>query len=286
MKPTAEEIATEIRMRCNSSTGPFLLVEGNSDVIFFRMHTKISIDNIIPTFGSKILIQAMTILQKEETRKVLGVIDLDYRWVIPCPSIPNNVFITDSHDLETMMFNSPAFEKVLRQKSSAHKVRAYPNGSRGIKGKILKLSQPIGCLRFFSELKTKNYSFENLNCEKFIQRKNLSFSDKKFVSHLRGIHPNNKSITESILRLGIAEAKKMSILSYPSRLCCGHDIMEIMAIGLKSMWGSYSGTKVSRDLIEESFMLAYSHQMFSSSFLFKKIDKWFANQAYNSLWCE
>jgi hypothetical protein len=286
MIPTAEEIADEIRMRCIASSGPFLLVEGPSDVTFFSQHTTIRIENILPSFGCENLIEAITTLEDKDREKVIGVIDLDYRGTADTSSIPDNVFTTDSHDLETMMFSSPAFQKVLRQKSSTEKVKSYPNGSNGIKGKILKLGQPIGCIRFYSQLKGKQYSFENLDYEKFIDRKWLSFSDKKFISHLRGIHPNNGSIPGDILKHSRTEAKKTSVLSDSLRLCCGHDIMEIMAIGLKSMWGSHSGTQISGDLLEELFMLAYSHQMFCPSYLFQKMSKWFHDRAYNSPWCE
>lgn len=286
MIPTAEEIANEIKMRCASSSGPFLLVEGDSDVTFFSHHTSIGIENIMPSFGCESLLEAIVSLQDRENKKVLGIIDLDYRGIAHAHILPDNVVTTDSHDLETMMFDSPAFDKVLRQKSSQDKVRSYPNGSQGIKGKILKLGEYIGCLRLYSHLHGRNYSFENLDYEKFIDRKKLAFLETKFVSHLRGIHPNNGSVPEDVSKESRATAKKLSILSAPFRLCCGHDIMEIMAIGLKSMWGSYLGTKISGHLLEEDFMLAYSHQMFRTSQLYQKVNKWFESQAYSSPWCE
>jgi hypothetical protein len=286
MIPTAEEIANEIRMLCVASTGPLLLVEGPSDVKFFSQHTVISVENILPSFGFDKLIEAIAFLQGKYDQKVVAVIDLDYRGLVDSCALPNNIITTDSHDLETMMFDSGAFEKVLKQKSSIQKLKSYPKGSQGVKKRILKLSKPIGCLRFYSSLKGKSYSFENINFEKFIDRKSLSFSTEKLVSHLRGIHPNNSSMHAEVLKQSLAETEKIVILRDPLRLCCGHDLMEVMAIGLKSVWGSHSGRRISGSLLEELFMLAYSQQMFRVTGLFQKLDKWFNERAYGSVWCE
>lgn len=280
MIPTAEEIANEIRMRCVDTTGPFLLVEGSSDVTFFSHHITLEIENIIPSFGWENLVDAMTILQEEGLINILGVIDRDYRGIVATANLPEDIVTTDSHDLETMMFSSNAFQKVLRQKSSSHKVRVYPSGVRGIKREILKLARPIGCLRFYSQFKGKPYSFNEMDIEKFIDRNDMSFSGNKFISHLRGISPNNNSMPNHILNNALAETKKVSVLRDPYRLCCGHDLIEIMAIGLKSLWGSHSSREISGQVLEELFMLAYSHQMFRETDLFRKMSDWFQDKGY------
>lgn len=284
--PTSEEIANEIRMRSVYYTGPFLLVEGSSDVTFFSHHMTIEIENIIPAFGWENLAEAMIILQKEGLVRILVVIDLDYRGIVATPSLPANAVTTDSHDLETMMFSSNAFQKVLRQKSSSHKVKLYPSGSRGIKKTILKLASSIGCLRYYSQLKGKQYSFDEMDIEKFVDRSAMSFSDSRFVSHLRGISPSNNSMPNHILKNALAETKKVPILSNPYRLCCGHDMMEIMAIGLKSLWGSYSSRELTGQALEGLFMLAYSHQMFRATDLFRQMSDWFEDNGYTAPWGE
>ncbi len=182
------------------------------------------------------------------------------------------------------MFSSPAFKKVLRQKSSIQKVQMYPSGSEGVKSKILDLGRRIGSLRFYSQLIGKHYSFENLDISKFIDRNSLAFSDRKFVSHIRGISPKNSCIPSDMLAKALAESENVPEFTDSCRLCCGHDLMEIMAIGLKSIWGSYSSREILGNLIEESFRLAYSHEMFCTSNLFRQIDDWFHSQGYDDPW--
>lgn len=281
---TADELAIEITMRCGNEKGPFILVEGDDDVLFLQCHTTINIENIIPTSGWERLVEAVKILQRNGILNVLGIIDLDYRGIIASNNLPNSVFTTDTHDIETMMINSPAFIKVLSQKSSKEKIRKYPKGVIGVKRTIFELGKHIGCLRFYSQQYKRNYSFNGLDISKFIDRCSLTISTKTLISHLRGIHENNKSISDDVIILSVEELTKHSELKDPCLLCCGHDLMEIMAIGLKSVWGSYSSREISGSLIEESFRLAYSIEMFSKTNLHKSIEGWFQENGFDSPW--
>ncbi len=282
MNLTTEEIVNEIVMRRVSTKEPFVLVEGSSDVLFFTSHMTLDIENIIPTSGWAQLTDAIEILNDEGLVNILGVIDLDYRGVITCPELPDNIITTDTHDIETMMFDSPAFLKVLRQKGSIDKVRAYPSGTNGVKKTICAIGTQIGSLRFYSQKEGKQYSFDRLDCEKFITRITLSFSIDRFVSHLRGISSNNGSISNDTFDIALIETRKHEELKDFCRLCCGHDLMEIMAIGLKRLWGSYSGTDISGALVEEAFRLAYSSEMFHTTNLYKHIYQWFLRIGYES----
>jgi hypothetical protein len=284
MIPTSDEIANEIRMRSLYDSGPFILVEGSSDVTFFSHHMTANIENIIPTFGWESLFDVIVSLSADLQDKTIGVIDRDYRGIVQARPKPANVFTTDSHDLETMMFSSNAFQKVLIQKSSKQKVKAYPSEGRGVKKTIIKLAGFIGYLRFYSQYKGKNYSFDEMDIEKFIRRKDLYFSESKFTSHLRSNNPKNSSIPNKILKTCIAECNKVAILNNPYMLCCGHDLTEIMAMGLKSLWGSYSAREISGKLLEDSFMLAYTSHMFSETNLFRQISDWFNDRGYYELW--
>lgn len=284
MIPTSDEIANEIRMRSLYDSGPFILVEGSSDATFFSYHMTVNIENIVPTFGWESMFDVIVSLSIDLQDKTIGLIDLDYRGIVQTRPKPANVFTTDSHDLETMMFSSNVFRKVLIQKSSKQKVKAYPLESRGVKNTIIELAKFIGYLRFYSQYKGKHYSFDEMDIEKFIRRNDLYFSESKFTSHLRGNNPQNSSMPNDILKQCIAECNKVAILNNPYMLCCGHDLVEIMAIGLKSLWGSYSAREISGKMLEDSFMLAYTCQMFSQTNLFRQISDWFNDKGYCEPW--
>jgi len=282
MNLTTEEIVNEIVMKRVSTKEPLILVEGPSDVLFFTNHMTLEIENIIPTFGWEQLTEAIEILNNEGLLNILGIIDLDYRGIVECPDLPDNVITTDTHDIETMMFDSPAFLKVLRQKGSINKIRSYAGETNGVKKTICAIGNQIGSVRFYSQKKGKRYSFDRLDFEKFIIRITLSFSIDKFVSHLRGISSSNGSVSIDTFDIALKETGKHEEHKDFCRLCCGHDLMEIMAIGLKRLWGSYSGTEISGALVEEAFRLAYSNEMFHTTNLYKHIYQWFQRIGYES----
>ena len=285
MNPTAEEIASEIHMRCVDTQGPFILVEGASDVLFLSCHMNLPVEDILPTFGWERLVDAMLILQGDGLVNILGIIDLDYRGIIASRELPPDVVTTDSHDIETMMFGSRAFGKVLTQKSSMRKVRLYSSGSEGVKSKVLELGRRIGSLRFYSQFIGGLCSLEDLDIGKFVSKRTLIYSDSQCISHIRGIHPRNRCIPNDVLDKALAETSNVPQFRDPYRLCCGHDLMEILAIGLRSVWGSHSSGDISRDSIEESFRLAYSKEMFCVTNLFRQISDWFCGRGYDAPWC-
>ncbi len=286
--PTAEEIASEIKMLASYKSGPFILVEGPSDVTFFAYQLDIDLEQILPTFGWENLVSIISLLHSEGLGNILGVIDLDYRTIVTMKKLPNDVMCTDSHDLEVMMFLSPAFQKVLKQKASYQKVKAfgssYTDGINKIRKRVTSIGRNIGVIRLYSQLTVCNYSFNNLEFEKFIDRASVSYSTGKYISHMRGIHPNNASIPNDTLKIAKGIIDKIPSCKDPLTLCCGHDLMEIMAVGLKSLWGSHSSKDISGKSLEESFIFAYSHNTFKQTNLFRHMDKWFRSNGFISIW--
>lgn len=278
---TAEEIAIEVKMRETTHHGPFLLVEGGSDVKFFAHQLGEKHIAFIPSYGWKNVVEAIAILDNENRTDVLGIIDRDYRDIVGAIPESINIIMTDSHSIETMMFASSAFHKVLKEKASDDKVKNYADGIDGIRKKVLELGKPIGILRFYSYKEECCYSFENIEMEKFIDKKVLLFSLEKFLAHLRGIHTNNKTINEQLFNEAIQEVMTIKVLDDVYRLCCGHDLMEILAVGLKKLWGSYDSKEISGETIESLFRLAYSKEEFCQSELYSAIKNWFENRQFS-----
>lgn len=280
MMMTAVEIANEVRMRTLTHSGPFLLIEGDSDAKFFAHQFGEEAIALIPSFGWENVVQAIEILEGEQRRDVLGIIDLDYRGIIDDPPPSKNIVMTDTHSIETMMFASSAFYRVMKERASHEKVKNFPEGMNGIRKRVIELGKPIGSLRFYSYKAGGCYSFDGMNLEKFVDKKTLSFSGGKFVAHLRGIHPKNTTISENIFQNAMTEAQYIEVFQNPYRLCCGHDLMEILAIGLKKIWGTHGSKEISGAFIEELFRLAYSKEEFRTSRLYSDIEAWFRGRDF------
>lgn len=281
MKMMAIEIANEVRMRSSTHNGPFLLVEGCDDSKFFAHQFGKYQIALIPSFGWENVLEAIRILENDNRTDTLGIIDLDYRDIVGEIPVSTNIVVTDTHSIETMMFASSAFHKILKERASEDKVINYPDGIEGIREKVLELGKPIGSLRFYSYKQNARFAFEGMNIEKFVSKKTLAFSLQIFLKHLQGIHPNNRRINEQLFQQALAEIENLTVLKDRYRLCCGHDLMEILATGLKYFWGTHNSKTISGTILQELFRLAYSKEDFCASRLYHNIKIWFQNRGYS-----
>ncbi len=104
---TAHTIASEVRMRRTQHNGTFLLVEGPSDKRVFRNLTLPDACRIVIGHGWERASEVAAILYGEGFPGMLTVLDADFRRLdnaLP----PSGILLTDFHDLECMMFASPA----------------------------------------------------------------------------------------------------------------------------------------------------------------------------------
>jgi hypothetical protein len=106
--------ANTILMLRTRFKGAFLLLEGDTDIRLFSNLTDYAKCKLIPTFGKSNAIQTLIELEKREATGVLAIVDSDY-WVLEGKKTGNNLLLTDTHDIETMILLSPALEKVLRE---------------------------------------------------------------------------------------------------------------------------------------------------------------------------
>ncbi|GAB4301600.1 MAG: hypothetical protein Fur0025_41910 [Oscillatoriaceae cyanobacterium] len=112
---TPNSIANEIRMlrtRSDKQHLAFVIVEGDTDVRLWKNLLDPSKCYIKYAVGKARVIDVMEILDKDNFSGVLAIIDADF-WKLEGTIPPStNILLTDTHDLETMLFQSPALEKV------------------------------------------------------------------------------------------------------------------------------------------------------------------------------
>lgn len=164
MNKTVYEFVNEVELLMTTNDKPFLLVEGDSDYNFFSHQMGDETANIVISDGCENVVEAIKTIENDENiRDSLGIIDRDYRQ--PLGKIPdsNNIIMTDLHDLETMMFATRAFFKVITEKASHNKIKAFSGKGEGIRKKVVSLAKPIGYLRYYSQSTEKYYDFYGKN---------------------------------------------------------------------------------------------------------------------------
>jgi hypothetical protein len=127
---SVDRVANQIRLRRSIHQGTFLLVEGGSDKVFYERFTDRSVCELVTVSGkpsSKLRVIAVLKILEEGTgfKGVLAIVDADFDRLTALPCYSSNLLYTDTHDLETMLINSPAFDKVLSEFSSREKVLQF-----------------------------------------------------------------------------------------------------------------------------------------------------------------
>ncbi|WP_310429004.1 DUF4435 domain-containing protein, partial [Chamaesiphon sp. VAR_48_metabat_135_sub] len=115
---TPDRFANEIRQQRSTFKGSFLLVEGSTDKVFYERFTdcdrcKLRVVSGKPS-SKKLVIRVLEILDEDNFPGVLGIVDADFdRCLSPLLDRSPNLILTDTHDLETLIIQSPALDKLL-----------------------------------------------------------------------------------------------------------------------------------------------------------------------------
>jgi hypothetical protein len=269
---TPDRIANTIRLLRGDHEGVFLIVEGDSDkLIYERLVNKQEVRVTIAS-GKNNAIKALSILEKEDNfRRVVAVIDADFSRIEQQIPDSNNLFLTDEHDLEMMLIKSAAFDKLLKERGSEEKIKAF---TEDIRETLLKLGQEIGKLRWLSLRNKLDLKFEGLNFKNFIDQKNLSINIDKLIISIKN-NSQKLSLDEQQIK------QDLSVISDenhdPWQLCCGHDFIGILAIALCKVLGTWNANDVKTEVLERELRLAYELSYFYQTQIYQLMVNWQSN---------
>lgn len=234
-----DDIANQIRMTRSQHKGAFIIVEGGTDSRLHQRFVNAEKCQFIPANGKEKTLGVLQILDEDKFVGALAIVDADF-WRIEDEIVHSpNLFITDSHDIETMMLASPALDKILVEWGSENKignfVQQYEKDVRQI---LLDIGQPIGYLRLVSIRKNLSLKFEGIQFSKFIDR------DAAQADH------------------------------DPWDVCSGHDLICILSFSLVRTLGSNQDQDVKPELLEKILRVAYEYSYFVETKLYESLNHW------------
>jgi hypothetical protein len=279
---THEREANAIRLRRSTFSGTFLLVEGSTDKIFYeRFVNKIAceVSSISGKPSSRLrVLKVLKILDDANFHGVLAIVDADFgRLKSPLSEVPNLIY-TDTHDLETILLNSPALYKVVAEFGSEDKVA---NFEQGVRTALLEAGMPIGYLRWISQLDSLNLTFEGIKFSKFIGDRTLQTDEFKLIEEVK-----NKSQAFALKSRDLQQRliNQKSDNHDPWQICCGHDLVEILSLGLSKAIGSAKASDVTSESLERSLRLAYEETYFCQTQIYMSVKLWESeNQSFRVL---
>jgi Protein of unknown function (DUF4435) len=265
---TDDREANQIRLRRSTFFGTFLLVEGSSDKIFYKRFIDKIVCQIVVMAGKIRVIGVLAILEKASFDGVLGIVDADFDRLEGSVHESVNLLRTDTHDLETMLIDSPALDKVIAEFGSAEKIAKL---NLDVSTSLVDAGKSIGYLRWVSQCERLNLKFSDLKFSKFINEQTLQINEPALIQEVK-----NKSQALSLktedLQQRISDEKSKGF--NPWQVCCGHDLVEILALGLRKGIGTMS---VDVDSLERSLRLAYEEVYFRKTQLWVNIRQWESN---------
>lgn len=260
----------------------FLLVEGETDRTFYMNLIDQSKCQIVSTSNKSMVIQVLSILEEMHFLGVLAIVDADFDVLEDkLPASPNMCY-TDTHDLETMLIQSPALEKVLGEFGSAEKIEQMTlKAGKDVRTLLLECGIALGYLRWVSLREKLELKFEDLQFDKFIRRDALTVDQANFILAVKNKSQESivrnklhKVVTEVSLQVSIQKLQNGA--HDPWHVCCGHDLVCVLSRGLHGVIsrGQNNTQHVSPEILEKSLRLAFERAYFYKTRLYLFIKQW------------
>lgn len=280
---TPHDIANAVRMMRSQSPGAFMIVEGDTDARVYGRFIDRAHCEVIPAHGKDNALIAVKLLEKGRLRGILAIVDSDF-WKLE-DVIPDmeQVIVTDTHDLETMILSSEALEVVLNEFGSAKKMEKI---GKPVREALLETGLPIGYFRWMSSSKMDNLllNFSNLKFSAVItvHGKTLSTDIDSLIGEVKTGSFNTMPDSKEI------KARLLSFLQDnrydPWQVCSGHDLVHILTIGLREAFGGRSAKNITYEVIDRILRIAYTYEEFSRTELYASIKEWEKkNESYKVL---
>lgn len=276
---SAAVIAAEAKMVRTAFKGTILFVEGSTDIRIYRRFIDPQHCYMVVAHGKENAIGAVGILEGAHVAGIVAIVDADHWHLSRDSDVSVNVLLTDVYDVELLAVRSKAFERVVAEFVSDPKLEKFQaaNGNRQLREILLQRCAPLGYLRLISRKNPafQDLKFEGLNYKNVVEGSSLEFDIPKLVNTVAsntarpGLNP--RALLEEVERVLQEEEYD------PFQLCCGHDVLELFAIGLRRALGNQPAS--SRETLELALRLAFEWRDFEVTELFTAIRNWEENNA-------
>lgn len=261
-----------------------LFVEGKKDVDLYGKFTSKEDIKIIMTDGKYKMREVWRLLENEEFTNKLAIRDADFIRISGkfSNSYSDNIFITDYHDSECMIINSPTFnvfmQTVLSQEQQQKVNEKFPD----LKNNLENLIYRLGCLKLANKIDNLGLTFK----PKGINDKRLDFT--KFIDTRSMSFKGEVDLIKAVINFSINKVKKDSIKSfdeivdsfnfilsknYPkSEIIHGHDFSEVIYVLIRKCFKFNIDITNNSNNVETLLTMAYDSKHFQNTNLYKSLN--------------
>lgn len=268
----AYAIANTIRMSMSQHRGVFAIVEGSSDALVYQRFVADSC-RIVPALGKTNATGALKILEQARIEGIIAVIDSDFAQLDNARADSPNLFMTDTHDLETMILASAALDKVIDEFCIEQR-KAHARTS--LRTMLLTIGKPLGFFRWISSSQQENLScrFRNLDFRRFIRIE----GERVSVNLPQMVHEVRLNTRTFMYREQEIVEKLEELLGKnhydPWHICRGHDLVAILAFLLRDFYGNRKAKGITPEIVDSLIRLSYEYRFFRNTRLCIDILHW------------
>lgn len=259
----------------------FLIVEGVTDPRFYEKFIDNNNCQIIVAGKKDNVEEIIQTFYQRGFNGAIGIVDADFMHLEAEAYDNTNILLTDSHDLETLLINSKALENILYEYADWETYNSVFTSRSFIplREALLNSAKFIGYILWASLKHKANLKFSEIDYNNLVSKPLLEIQFDDAFNHIVSISPNHKikdidDFKDKILELINGDHDLWQV-------CRGHDLTEILCIGLKEVFGSYNSRSLIRGSLEGALRIAYERKYFYTTRLYGKIIDWEKdNQSY------
>ncbi len=265
--------ANEIKMLLNHPSYKnklFIILEGKTDICLFRSLLKSDCFSIESVDGKRDLIKVIKDIREDDNGCVVGICDADFDHIdnLVHHTEMHGIYLTDTHDAEIMLFNSPSLEAFIDEFSER---KSHQELTDNLRTDVLNAAYKIGLLRLINSNEKLNLCWKGLNFNSFISIEKLSISVdmEQLIEDLIKRSPN---ICEGNSKQSIMDLynQRNSDKYCQLQICCGHDVSNITAMIYSQRWAS-NIANINKKQVESSLRVGYTLEYFKCTTLYKKL---------------
>lgn len=277
----AYDVAQEIRMERQTHKGAFIILEGRNDQKSLYRHINETHCSIVVAGSKDVAIESLQMLDDDGYPGIVCLVDSDFE---KSKYSSENIIETNVHDMDVVIFCSPALDRYLFERSNPQKLKDFEESvAMSIRDALFKAAVPIACLRVLSKNLGLRLNFSDINFD-FVSEVDISVDEDAMFDSI--IWPGGRHDREDVRR----RYEIIKRQNHPRDLLCqGHDLMTILGIALRRCIADVRNThrdlpdaRTWRSEVEMGCRLAFGRDEFEATSVYKSISEW---EERNSPYC-
>ena len=248
-----------------SHRGSFLLVEGSDDMRFWRTRRDQRCELVCGESKGNVM-DGIEQLDAQGFEGAIGVVDSDYDVLVNRTYASENVVATDAHDLECLLFRSQGLEAVLAEFGDAAKIRRFETAAGSdVRNSLLERGLAFGRLRWAALRHHDTVGLGEVSIPHFVDEDTWEVNEKGLWRAV----PTCSQDDVGTWSLRIAQLPPAD----PWHVARGHDLLDILRIGLRKVLGDVS-PQVGRRQIAQVLRQALPDRAFKGTGLYGNVRRW------------